>query len=285
MKQPSKDKRVLVIGGGRGIGQALAIFLAREGAKICVAARSENEITETCASINRETPNAAIPMRCDVSSTESTALATDKAISALGHLDAVIFAAGVYGPIGPIETNSVEEWASCININLVGAVRVIQAVVPHFKKRRTGKIILFSGGGQGAVPNFSAYTASKGGIWRLTETAAAELAPYGIFLNAIAPGNVNTKFLDDLLAAGPDKVGKDLYERSVKQQTDGGNSPFKAAELASYLISEASNGLYGKILSALWDDYRKFTNLEDLSKSDIFTVKRIITPAGGTRWD
>ncbi|HRK01875.1 MAG TPA: SDR family oxidoreductase, partial [Oligoflexia bacterium] len=133
--------------------------------------------------------------------------------------------------------------------------------------------------------NFSAYTASKGGVWRLTETVAAELAPFGIFVNAIAPGNVNTKFLDDLLAAGPANVGKDLYERSIEQKSKGGNSPFKAADLSSYLISDASVGLYGKIISALWDDYRKFENLEAMSKSDIFTVKRIITSTGSTRWD
>lgn len=279
-----RDKKILVIGGGRGIGQALSVAIAREGAHVAVAARSKDQIQETCELIHKEIPNVAIPVVCDVSSTESTNAAVDQTVSRFGKLDGLVFAAGVYGPIGPIENNSIDEWAQCININLVGAARAIHAAVPHLKKNKGGHIVLFSGGGQAAVPNFSAYVASKGGIWRLTETLGTELAPHGIYVNAVAPGNVNTKFLDDLLAAGPDKVGRTLYEQSKKQKNDGGNSPFKAAALTCYLLSKESNGLYGKTLSALWDEYEKFKDLEMISKSDIYTVKRVITETGQTRW-
>ena len=97
-----------------------------------------------------------------------------------------------------------------------------------------------------------------------------------IFLNALAPGAVNTKLLDELLAAGPDKVGKAFFEKSVQQKENGGESPEKAAKLVMYLMSERSRGLYGKTLSAIWDDFENFENLEALSKSDIYCVRRVV---------
>jgi NAD(P)-dependent dehydrogenase (short-subunit alcohol dehydrogenase family) len=126
------------------------------------------------------------------------------------------------------------------------------------------------------MANFSSYVTSKGGIWRLTETLGHELAPENIFINALAPGAVNTKLLDELLAAGPEKVGKGVFEKSVQQKENGGESPEKAAKLVHYLMSEKSKGLYGKILSAVWDDFENFTDLEKLSKSDIYCVRRVV---------
>jgi NAD(P)-dependent dehydrogenase (short-subunit alcohol dehydrogenase family) len=133
---------------------------------------------------------------------------------------------------------------------------------------------LFSGGGQGALPNFSSYVTSKGAIWRLTETVAAEVLENQIYINAIAPGAVNTRFLDDLLKAGPEKVGEAFYRKALEQQKSGGVPPEKATELALYLLSEKSKGLSGKILSALWDPYPSFVDLDKITQSDLYTMRR-----------
>ena len=111
----------------------------------------------------------------------------------------------------------------------------------------------------------------------------AELATKKIFVNAIAPGAVNTKLLDDLLTAGPEKVGKEFFEKSLAQKEQGGTSPEKAAELALYLLSEKSKGLYGKTLSAVWDPYQDFKDLEKMSTTDIYQVRRVVEADGSTR--
>jgi 3-oxoacyl-[acyl-carrier protein] reductase len=202
----------------------------------------------------------------------------------LGPLYGLICAAGVYGPIGNFGDLDLSEWIKALDINLVGTARTIHAALPGLKKNGAGRIILMSGGGQGAMANFSSYVTSKGGIWRLTETLAAELKEANIFVNAIAPGAVNSKLLDDLLEAGPERVPKEIYERSVEQKKKGGASPDKAAELSLYLLSDESRGLTGKTLSALWDPYRDFADLEEISAQDIFCMRRVIDERGGTRF-
>lgn len=203
-----------------------------------------------------------------------------KKASEFGSIYGLVCAAAIYGTIGKFKDVSFEEWEKALTINTNGTARSIHAALPYMKK--DSRIILFSGGGQGSISNFSAYTTSKGAIWRLTETLGEELAKDGIYLNAIAPGLVNTQFLEDLLAAGPEKVGKELYEKSLSQKKNGGQGPEKAASLTLYLLSEKSRGLAGKTISAIWDPISEFST-EDLMKDEIYTFRRIVDHSGNTR--
>src|SRR5204862_997534 len=124
----------------------------------------------------------------------------------------------------PFDESPFEEWERAIRVNLLGAALCVRAVLPGMKRRRAGRVVLFSGGGQGPLPRRTAYAASKGAIWRLTESLGAELAPFGIYVNAIAPGAVNTRFLADLLQAGPERAGPAAHEEARKQQEAGGAS-------------------------------------------------------------
>ena len=281
--QKLKDQVVVVTGGGRGIGKAIVRACAMEGAKVAIAARSQKEVENTAAEIRAELKVEVIGVACDVASMDQVVNLMETARAKLGPIDGVVAAAGIYGAIGPFDQIPFDEWSKAIDVNLLGTARTIHAVVPEMKKRKRGKIVLFSGGGQNGIANFSAYTTGKGGIWRLTETLGEELAPFGIFLNALAPGNVNTQFLDDLLAAGPEKVGKDLYERSLKQKQQGAYPPEKAAKLAVHLLSDLAEGLYGRTLSAIWDDYENIRDNRAVSRSDLYTMRRVVTEDGGTR--
>jgi 3-oxoacyl-[acyl-carrier protein] reductase len=274
MKQ-LQDKVVVITGGGRGIGATIAEACAAEGARVLIAARSADELKKTCQEIKAKNHGTVEGVVCDVSR-EDQIREMFAAAERMGPLYGLICAAGIYGPIGPFEENPIEDWVRAVEINLIGTARCIHAAIPGMKIRKEGRIVLFSGGGQGALPNFSSYVTGKGGIWRLNETLGAELAPYGIYMNAISPGAVNTKFLDELLAAGPAKVGKVFYEKALKQRDEGGASPEKAADLAIYFLTDASKGLYGKNLSALWDNYREFSNLEALSKAELYTMRRVV---------
>ncbi len=203
-----KDKVILITAGSRGIGKAIARQCVIEGARVAVSARNEAELQKSVRELKAEGDSKIMPVRCDVSDDGSVERMVELTERELGPINGLVCSAGIYGPIGSLDMIKLSEWFEAINVNLFGVVRCIHQVVPYMKKRKSGSIVLLSGGGQGALVNFSSYVASKGGIWRLTETLAKELGSHGIRVNAIAPGAVNTKFLEDILNAGPDRAGE-----------------------------------------------------------------------------
>ena len=280
-----KGKNALVTGGSRGIGKSIAEALAHEGCNLVLISRTKSELADAKAELSVIGPKVEIAA-LDVSDT-SAADEIKKEIERVfpEGLDILVTAAGIYGPMGLVHEVSAEEWRKAIEINLFGTFAAIQAAVPFMQKRGGGKIITFSGGGEGAYPRFSSYVAGKGGVVRLTETLAKELAEYHIDINAIAPGAVNTKFLDELLAAGPEKVGNETYYISLKQKEGGGVLPDKAAELVLFLASSASDRISGKVISAVHDAYKDFPkHKDDIMKSDVYNFRRIKPKDRGFNW-
>ena len=161
-----------------------------------------------------------------------------------------------------------------------------RAIVPYFKHRKYGKIIQLSGGGAtNPLPFISAYAASKAGIVRFMETLAEETREDHIDINSIAPGALNTRLLDEVLNAGPEKVGQAFYERAMKQKEGGGTPLKKSADLAVFLASPASDGITGKLISAVWDPWRNLSeHQQDLAHSDIYTLRRIVPRDRGMDW-
>jgi NAD(P)-dependent dehydrogenase (short-subunit alcohol dehydrogenase family) len=207
-------------------------------------------------------------------------------IAEFGKVDALIANAGIYGPKGPIEEVNWQEWSDAIDINLKGTVLQCRAIIPHFKLNRAGKIIILSGGGATKpMPYLSAYAASKAGVVRFAETLAEELKGFGIDVNTVAPGALNTRLLDEVLAAGPAKVGKEFYEQSLKQQQKGGTPLEVGARLCTFLASQQSDGISGRLISAVWDPWEKFPEfLQALQTSDIYTLRRIVPEDRGVVW-
>ena len=143
-------------------------------------------------------------------------------------------------------------------------------------KQRSGVIINMSGGGAvSPFPRFSAYGISKTAVVRLTETIAEEVKEYNIRINAISPGAVNTRFLDQVLEAG-DLAGKDFLEKSIKQEETGGTPPEAASELAVFLAGDDSKELTGKVISAVWDDWKNIPlRIKELKETSLYTLRRI----------
>jgi 3-oxoacyl-[acyl-carrier protein] reductase len=222
----------------------------------------------------------------DVTDRSAVNTTVQQAIDGLGGLHILVNNAGVYGPFGPIEDSDWTEWVRAIEINLFGSVIPIRAVLPHFKAQRYGKIIQLSGGGAtNPLPRISAYAASKAAIARLTETVAEECRNDRIDANAIAPGALNTRLLDEVLAAGPDKVGAEFYARAVRQKQDGGVALSHGTDLAVFLASPASDGITGRLISALWDDWAGWPkHLAELDSSDAYKLRRITGRERGFSW-
>jgi NAD(P)-dependent dehydrogenase (short-subunit alcohol dehydrogenase family) len=177
-------------------------------------------------------------------------------------------------------------WLEAVQVNLFGTVHTCRALIPHFRRQGYGKIINLSGGGATApLPRISAYACSKAAVVRLTETLAEELRDVHVDVNAIAPGALNTRLLDEVIEAGPEKVGKEFYERSLKQRDAGGVPLEKGAALAVFLASAAGDGITGRLLSAIWDDWARLPERrEALAKSDVYTLRRIVPEDRGLKW-
>ena len=127
------------------------------------------------------------------------------------------------------------------------------------------------------MPNFSSYAVSKTGIVRFVETMSYELKGYGIYINAVAPGALNTKMLDQVLGSNPEKVGNEFYNRSVKQKENGGAGFQKGIDLINFLISDAGDKITGKLISAQWDNFEKWPdNIVKVTESDVYTLRRIV---------
>lgn len=271
-----KNKVAIITGGSRGIGFRVAEVYLQAGAQVMISARSKEELHET-ASKFKEHPNQVQSFSADVSKVEDCQALVSQTLSGFGSVDILVNAAGIYGPIGPSVEVDINNWRQTYEINVFGTFQMIQAVLPVMMKKKSGKIINFSGGGDGPLPNFSAYNSSKVAIIRLTETLAAELENYKVDINCLAPGPVNTKFLEDALSAGEAKVGKEKYQDLLKQKEGGGIPPEKAAELCLFLASPDSDGLTGKFLSAVWDKYSDWSpeDIKKISQSEAFTLRRI----------
>jgi len=265
----------LVTGAGRGIGRAVATALAAAGADVVLVARSVKDLEETSRQVNA-LGRQALAVTADVTQRGEVDNAVSQGIHQFGKIDVLVNCAGRQGPIGPLWENDAEDWARTIEVNLMGTVYCMQAVLPGMIARRRGKIINFSGGGAaGPRPSFTSYGASKAAVVRLTETLAEELRAYNIQVNAVAPGAVNTRMLDELLAAGP-RAGEELAA-AEKRKAQGGTPAEVGAELVVFLASEAADGLTGKLINAVHDGWRTWDGgeLGRLGGSPWYTLRRM----------
>jgi 3-oxoacyl-[acyl-carrier protein] reductase len=265
----------LVTGAGRGIGQAVALALAGAGADLVLVARSAGELEETRSRVEALGRGAcAVPT--DVGRLEQVRHAVAEGVARFGKLDVLVNCAGCQGPIGLLWKNSPDDWARTVQVNLVGTFHCMHAVLPGMVTRRRGKIINFSGGGATSPrPNFSSYAASKAAVVRLTETLAEELRPFNIQVNAIAPGAVNTRMLDEVLAAGA-AAGAELAAAEVRK-SKGGTPVEVAAQLVVFLASAVFDGLTGKLISAPHDGWQAWDaeHVARLGGSPWHTLRRM----------
>jgi NAD(P)-dependent dehydrogenase (short-subunit alcohol dehydrogenase family) len=286
MKLPKRN--VIVTGGSQGLGRAIVERFAQEGANILFCARNGASLSQLEQDLRGKvgTKQRLFAHPCDVSSASEVEDLFRKADAEFGPLHVLINNAGIYGPKGPSEEVDWDEWRRCIEINLYGTFLPCRHAIDRFKKSGYGKIVNLSGGGAtNPLPNISAYAAAKAAVVRLTETLAEELRSFHVDVNAVAPGALNTRLLDEVLQAGPEKVGADFHARALKQAKDGGVPLELGADLCVYLASSESDGVTGRLLSAKWDAWSSLhTHKEELDGSDIYTLRRIVPGDRGKTW-
>ena len=182
----------LVTGAGRGIGEAIAIGFAKEGARVVCAARTQVEIEKTVQTIKCAQGNG-IAVKTDVTDQASVARLYSKIDDTYGQLDIVVVNAAANYDHQYVECSDLELWTKTLDVTLVGAYRTVQMAIPRLKARCAGKIIMIGSGlGHNGRPGSSAHSCAKAGIWMLTRILATELADWNISVNELIPGPVQT---------------------------------------------------------------------------------------------
>ena len=268
------DKTCVIVGASGAIGTAVSVAFYREGARLAL----------TCRSTNLDSLVPALPsndpriVRCalDVCDPRRTREVLSEVAQAFGPVSALVNCSGVIGPIGPTASTPSKDWIEAVSVNLIGSFNLAQAVIPHMIAAGSGKIIFFSGGGAAyGRPFFTAYAASKAALVRFTESLAAELTKYRIDVNAIAPGPVKSRMWEELRAVGSCAGAAGIEDLRNMDRT-GGVSAENAAELAAFLVSDRSDGLSGRLISAVHDDWRNISpHFEAIRSSDAWTLRRI----------
>lgn len=281
-----KNVNAIITGGSQGLGKVIAEHFLGEGANVAICARSKKDLSAARGELAKQFPSQKVLAKaCDVSDEKQINELVAFALHELGSLQALVLNAGIYGPMGPTESVPLDEWRRAMDINLYGVLLPCRAVIPHFKKSGRGKIVVLSGGGAtNPLPNISSYAASKAAVVRLAETLAEELKPFHVDVNAIAPGALATRLVDEVLAAGPDKVGAAFFEKNKMWKEKGAVPLELGARLAVYLASAESDGITGKLMSAQWDPWEKLQEFKSDLNSDIYTLRRIVPKDRGKKW-
>ncbi|MGA2162887.1 MAG: SDR family oxidoreductase [Solirubrobacteraceae bacterium] len=281
-------RTALITGATRGLGLEIArAYLEAGAAGICICGRHPAELAGAHAELSELAApgQQVLAIAADVAAPRDVQRLVDGALDGLGELTILVSNAGVQGPVAPLERCDWAQWARTVEINLFGSVLAARAVVPHFRRRGYGKIVQLSGGGATApMPGLSAYAASKAAAVRFAETLAHELRGAGVDVNALAPGALNTRMLDELLAAGPQALGEERYQRAIEQRRSGGVTPRRGAELAVFLGSPASDGITGRLISAVWDPWPQLPVHRADLLSDVYTLRRIVPGDRGLDW-
>jgi NAD(P)-dependent dehydrogenase (short-subunit alcohol dehydrogenase family) len=280
-KKPLAGKTALITGASQGFGSAIAQRFHAAGAKLILAARSEIRLASFADAIDRSIRWIAVDLAMPAQVDELIAFCLND-----GHSpDILVNNAAIQGPIGPFDAMDFAAFRNVMEVNFFAPARICQKLIASMRQNKWGKIINISGGGATSPrPDFSGYASSKCALVRLSETLALEFAGSGVDINCLAPGAMNTQMLEQLLAAGP-QAAKREYEKALKQRQSGGASPEQAADLALFLASPASDGISGRLFSAVWDNWQVLpARREELMGSDIYTLRRIVPEDRGKKW-
>jgi NAD(P)-dependent dehydrogenase (short-subunit alcohol dehydrogenase family) len=248
----------IVTGSGTGIGEAIATRFAREGAAVCITGRTESTLRRVADDIGRD-GGKALAVVADIGLPADVARLVEETERALGPVDILVNNAGIAGPTASILEIPVEQWEEVLRTNLTGVFLCCKAVAPGMIERRRGWIVnIGSITGKRPLALRTPYATSKLGLVGFTRTLAVELGPYGITVNNISPGAVNTQRLRDLAEArkaldGRTMGGLPLEAIAVKTAADLKAAPLERlsepediAGLSVFLCTEDARNITGQ---------------------------------------
>jgi 3-oxoacyl-[acyl-carrier protein] reductase len=276
----------LITGASRGLGRALTTAFWTNGWSVLLVSRSEKVLHEVVLSLGvRETQTAQV-IPADLAQMEAAHGVIETVRNRIPKLDALINNAAIQGPIGLLQENNWRAWQETIQVDLLSPVALCRGIAPWMIETGGGSIINLSGGGAAGVrARFSAYATAKAGLVRFSETLAEELRTHRVRVNCVAPGIMATTMLEEIVAVGEALAGKWEYETALRTLREGSDSIQRAVELILFLASDASKGITGKLISAVWDNWAAWPqHLDELNTSDGYTLRRVVGKDRGFPW-
>jgi 3-hydroxybutyrate dehydrogenase len=245
-------RAAVVTGAGKGIGRTVALELARSGAAVAVAARTQADVDGVAQEITTG-GGTARAFACDVRDAEQVRTLFQSARAALGKVDILVNGAGV-APSALLHKTSEEQWRAAIETNLSGAFYAMREAIPEMLAGRWGRIVnVASIAGKTGSPYIAAYTASKHGLLGLTKVAALEVAEQGVTVNAVCPGYVDTPMTDAgvermvaLTKRPAEEIRKRIADMSPQKRMV---TTHEVSALVLYLMSDAARGITGQALN------------------------------------
>tara|TARA_B100000965_G_scaffold368071_1_gene354514 strand:+ start:2789 stop:3604 length:816 start_codon:yes stop_codon:yes gene_type:complete len=268
-------RTILITGTTSGLGEFITLNLLNKGHRVLGLSRTDLDNTSPLKLYEN---NSYFHKKCDLND-QKQIMRIEKFFptEVLGSLSAIISNAGIHGPLGNLKDVDTNEFMRAINVNLVAPFLIAKKFVPLMCSNDVDrpKFIQLSGGGATKPMYFAlGYAASKTAVVRLMNSIAVEYKDI-CDINSLAPGVLNTKLLDEVINAGTEKVGFDYFNNIKKYKNEGATDMGKAYELIEFLLSSDSDGLTGKLISAVWDDYKSWVpNIEEISNSEIYTLIR-----------
>ena len=243
-------RSALVTGGSRGIGRACCVALARAGARIAVGYRVESPSANLLVEEIEAAGGEAFALSADVAQRADAEMLVDETVARFGGIDILVNNAGIWKG-APVEEISDGEWAEMLGINLTGSFHCLRAAVPAMKEARAGRIVnIASTAGQRGEADHAHYAATKGAIIAMTKSLAVELAPFGILVNAVAPGwTVTDMTREDLLGPRRETILKSIpLGRAATPEDVAGAVLFLCSDLATFITGEVINVNGGSVL-------------------------------------
>ncbi len=236
-------KVAVITGAGRGIGRAIAIGFAEQGAKVVCAARSQSQIMETVREI-RDIDGDAIAVRCDVGDAAAVERLYADTRAQFGPVDIVVANAGGNFSRASVEESDIADWELTLRVNLLGVYYSCKFAIPDLKGKGGHIIVVGSGVGHRVVDTaHSAYGASKAGAWMFVRALAAELRPYNVCVNELIPGLVQTAITAEVNRSDETAFGAEWFKR-----------PEDVLPLALFLATQPLTGPTGQSFSLMRRD-------------------------------
>jgi NAD(P)-dependent dehydrogenase (short-subunit alcohol dehydrogenase family) len=262
----------IVTGGGRGIGRAIALGLAKAGAAVAVVARTPSQLAETVA-LMEQAGGRAIAIPADVTDQQAVEQMAQEVAQQLGPVDLLVNNAGTGSPVGPTWENDPDEWWRCIEVNLRGPFLCSRAILPAMVARRRGRIIITaSRAGLSPRPYWAAYSVAKCAAIRFGENLAAEAREHGISVFSIQPGFTRTA-LTEAAAASPavEKWLGGSFRKALAARRDG--PPERAANLVLFLASGKADALSGCFINVLDDVAEMVRRAKEIQREELYTLR------------
>ncbi len=264
------DKIIIITGASSGIGKEISLNLSKENAQLIFISRNLSSLKILSNGIHN---NKNLLYSLNVSKTKEVQKFYQFVKSKYSRIDCIINCAGIFGPIGKLEQVSPDNFLIPIQTNLIGTYNMCYYGLPFLKKSEHAKIINFSGGGTtSSFPNYSGYACSKIALVKLTENMAIEYP--NLDINIIAPGFIKTPLAKQTIKS-KEKAGT-FYTKTIEMLNNGGVSVKYVVSLCKFLISNKSDGISGKFISAPWDNWEKQSFIDKLkTDKDYCTLRRI----------